>query len=167
MTWTITIINNIKNNKNNNDNTKAKREAKRAAAAASPSKSWLSSIFRGRLVIIMMIIITIMIMIMIIIIMIGWLTYQGLGGGGGGIDDEEEGARKEQHELEAVVEGVGSPQQARMMASKNNAVERRSSAKWLLLWRSQNTNPELKSSSVALSREVPTSELFQFWLTLL
>jgi len=55
-----------------------------------------------------------------------WLSniFRGLGGGGGGgVDHEDE----EQHELESVVEGVGTPRhQARM---KNNPVERRSSAK--------------------------------------
>ena len=59
-------------------------------------------------------------------------TCQGLAGGGGGADDEED-PRKEQHELESVVEGVGSPP-ARMadgdlvMAAKNNTVGRKSSS---------------------------------------
>ena len=55
-------------------------------------------------------------------------------------DDDDEEAKKEQHELESVVEAVGSPpHQARMSdgnmtmaSSKNNTVvdvERRSSAK--------------------------------------
>ena len=59
-------------------------------------------------------------------------TCQGLAGGGGGAGDDED-PRKEQHELESVVEGVGSPP-ARMadgnlvMAAKNNTVGRKSSS---------------------------------------
>ena len=59
-------------------------------------------------------------------------TCQGLAGSGGGADDEED-PMKEQHELESVVEGAGSPP-ARMadgnlvMAAKNNTVGRKSSS---------------------------------------